>query len=230
MDETPARPGTSVNSGAQCAGIGGSYKHARAGSRSRVTVGARRGSRDRSSSSGGHLADDARAVETPLVVRSDNEGWSLYGAQRLHPVAIGGNGTDLKTAQKRRKPLPWVATSCPSRSMVSGALPKKGRGSPRSLRKKRQVLRTRRPTGLDAATLTRGRLRVNCARRSASRHAPPSATSPRFPRSGYSSKRPATSTSGAPASAATAGEGAGMGSCAISPSGVQTRFTDSFGS
>lgn len=40
MDETPARPGNSVNSGAQCAGIGGSYEHA-AGSRSGAAASAR---------------------------------------------------------------------------------------------------------------------------------------------------------------------------------------------
>jgi|SRR5215218_7066669 len=38
----------------------------------------------------GHLAEVARVVETPLVVRADNKGWSLYEAQRRQPVAIGG--------------------------------------------------------------------------------------------------------------------------------------------
>ena len=42
-------------------------------------------------------------------------------------------------------------------------------GSPPSLRKKRQVLRTRRPTGLDAATLTESAIAVNRHESGASR-------------------------------------------------------------
>ena len=52
--------------------------------------------------------------------------------------------------------MPWVATGCRDPKMVSVHPFTKGRGSPLWLRKKCQVLRTRRPTGLDAATLTRG--------------------------------------------------------------------------
>jgi hypothetical protein len=47
-----------------------------------------------------------------------NEEWSIYGAQRLQPVAIGGKWDARESGSDKRKPLPWVATSCLSRSMV----------------------------------------------------------------------------------------------------------------
>jgi hypothetical protein len=53
-----------------------------------------------------------------LVVRTDNAGWSLYGAQRSQPVATGGKWDGPSNGSDKRKPLPWVATSCLSRSMV----------------------------------------------------------------------------------------------------------------
>ena len=129
----------------------------------------------------GHLAEDARAVETPLVVKSDNEGWSLYGAQRLQRVAIGGKW-DLKTAQKRRTPLPWVATSCPSRSMASGALPlRRGGGHlARSARSAKscepegpQDLTPRLLHEVDFASTARGVRRLDTLRRALRRRASP---------------------------------------------------------
>lgn len=64
--------------------------------------------------------------------------------------------------------------------MVKGSahyVPK--RGSPHLLRKKRQVLRTRRPTGLDRATLTARRASVKA--RPVRDHRPPGAAgSPSF--------------------------------------------------
>src|SRR6266516_35687 len=91
------------------------------------------------------------------------EVWSVYGAERSQPVATGGRWDDLESGSDTRKPLPWVATSCPDPKMVSRAsavgwhplqeVPSlRGR---RSISLKRQVLRTRRPTGLDRETLTR---------------------------------------------------------------------------
>jgi hypothetical protein len=53
-----------------------------------------------------------------LVVSAGNERWSTYGAQRSQPVAIGGKWNARESGSKRRKPLPWVATSCLRRSMV----------------------------------------------------------------------------------------------------------------
>jgi hypothetical protein len=81
----------------------------------------------------------------------------------LQPVAISGKSTERGNGGNTPKPLAWVATGCLRRSMVSRACavrchplrevpPWEGGGrSPL----KRQVLRTRRPTGLDGATLTR---------------------------------------------------------------------------
>ena len=71
------------------------------------------------------------------------------GCNRSQPAA---NGAAAKTLEQAKA----VAVGCdrlPESFHGKGA-PKKGRGSPRLLRKKRQILRTRRPTGLDAATLT----------------------------------------------------------------------------
>jgi hypothetical protein len=73
---------------------------------------------NRSLSSGLAISPKMRAVETPLVVRSDNEGWSLYGAQRLQPVATGGKCEYAGNGSDNGKPLPWAATDCLRRSMV----------------------------------------------------------------------------------------------------------------
>jgi hypothetical protein len=53
-----------------------------------------------------------------LVVQPGNEGWSLYGAQRLQPVATSGKCDAAGNGSDKRKPLPWVATDCLRRSMV----------------------------------------------------------------------------------------------------------------
>jgi hypothetical protein len=74
-----------------------------------------------------------------LVVSEGNERWSTYGAQRSQPVAIGGKWNARESGSKRRKPLPWVATSCLRRSMVR-------RGSPVRVRKR--ALQKRRITAL----------------------------------------------------------------------------------
>jgi hypothetical protein len=55
------------------------------------------------------------------VVMLDNERWSLYGAQRSQLVATGGKWEGAENGSDKRKPLPSVATSCLSRSMVSRA-------------------------------------------------------------------------------------------------------------
>src|ERR687896_563851 len=52
------------------------------------------------------------------VVMLDNEGWSLYGAQRSQLVATGGKWEGAENGSDKRKPLPSVASSCLSRSMV----------------------------------------------------------------------------------------------------------------
>jgi hypothetical protein len=75
---------------------------------------------NRSLSSGLAISPKMGAVETPLVVRPDNEGWSLYGAgaQRLQPVATGGKCESAGNGSDNRKPVPWAATDCLRRSMV----------------------------------------------------------------------------------------------------------------
>jgi hypothetical protein len=55
------------------------------------------------------------------VARAGNRGWSLYGAPWLQPVATGRKSESPHKAENKRKPLPWVATSSLSRSMVSRA-------------------------------------------------------------------------------------------------------------
>ncbi len=48
-------------------------------------------------------------------------GWSLYGAPWLQPAAISGKSTERGNGGNTPKPLPWVATGCLRRSMVSRA-------------------------------------------------------------------------------------------------------------
>jgi hypothetical protein len=96
-----------------------------------------------------HVAEaHARNVESLfLLTDSRHTVWSVLWSLA---VATGGDRWQMKRSEERlkqAKPSPWVATACRSNAMVRGA-PKKGRGSPLWLRKKRQVLRTRRPTGL----------------------------------------------------------------------------------
>src|SRR6266511_3027686 len=52
------------------------------------------------------------------------EVWSVYGAERSQPVATGGRWDDLESGSDTRKPLPWVATSCPDPKMVRTAMKK----------------------------------------------------------------------------------------------------------
>jgi hypothetical protein len=52
------------------------------------------------------------------VVMLDNEGWSLYGAERSQLVATGGKWEGAENGSGKRKPLPSVATSCLSCFMV----------------------------------------------------------------------------------------------------------------
>ena len=71
-------------------------------------------------------------------------------------VATGSNRWQWRgreNGSNRRKPLPWVATSCRDPKM-EGCTPQEREGVASLAPQKRQVLRTRRPTGLDAATLT----------------------------------------------------------------------------
>src|SRR6266545_8356711 len=59
-----------------------------------------------------------RGCDRSSVATADNGVWSLYGAQRLQPVATGGKWENAENGSDRRKPLRWVAASCLSRSMV----------------------------------------------------------------------------------------------------------------
>jgi hypothetical protein len=67
------------------------------------------------------------------------EVWSVYGAERSQPVATGGRWDDLESGSDTRKPLPWVATSCPDPKMVR-------RGS--TVRVRQRALQKRRKTAL----------------------------------------------------------------------------------
>jgi len=46
------------------------------------------------------------------VASIDNEGWSLYGAPWLQPVATGRKSDGLKNRKNKRKPLLWVCDRC----------------------------------------------------------------------------------------------------------------------
>jgi catechol 2,3-dioxygenase-like lactoylglutathione lyase family enzyme len=67
------------------------------------------------------------------------EVWSVYGAERSQPVATGGRWDDLESGSDTRKPLPWVATSCPDPKMVR-------RGS--TVRVRQRALQERRKPAL----------------------------------------------------------------------------------
>src|SRR5437763_12943495 len=54
-----------------------------------------------------------------IVVLSDNEAWSFYGAPWLHPVATGRKWHRPRNRRNKRKPLPWIATMV--RRSVAGA-------------------------------------------------------------------------------------------------------------
>src|SRR5215218_11093566 len=73
-----------------------------------------------------HLSERGRRTEprdefVTDITRSENEGWSGYGAERSQPVATGGKCNAVETRRNRPKPLPWVATSCRGHDMVSGS-------------------------------------------------------------------------------------------------------------
>src|SRR5829696_10293482 len=59
-----------------------------------------------------------------VVANADNKEWSLYGAQRSQRVATGGKWDGRKNGSNRRKPLPWLATSCLGCSMGRNAMKK----------------------------------------------------------------------------------------------------------
>jgi hypothetical protein len=52
------------------------------------------------------------------VASSDNDGWSLYGAPWLQPVATGRKSSRRGSCRNKPKPLLWVATSCRKQRMV----------------------------------------------------------------------------------------------------------------
>jgi hypothetical protein len=58
------------------------------------------------------------SLEASSVASSDNEGWSLYGAPWLQPVASGRKSVGVENLENKPKPLPWVATSCRAQRMV----------------------------------------------------------------------------------------------------------------
>ena len=122
----------------------------------------------------------APALRTCVAFMDDN-GWSIYGAERSQPVAISRKWEGAENASIGRKPLPWVATGCRDPKMVSVHPFTKGRGSPLWLRKKCQVLRTRGPTGLDRATLTPSARAVARARRAPVQTPAASTIASRFP-------------------------------------------------
>jgi hypothetical protein len=62
--------------------------------------------------------DSATRLSGYYVAISDNEGWSLYGAPWLQPVAISGKSERRGSRGNKPEPLPWVATSCLRCSMV----------------------------------------------------------------------------------------------------------------
>src|SRR3954451_5802171 len=66
-----------------------------------------------------HAAWQSLLVTLPaVVVLSDNEVWSLYGAVWLQPVAINRKSADRRSGRNKPKPLPRVATLCIRRYMV----------------------------------------------------------------------------------------------------------------
>jgi hypothetical protein len=69
-----------------------------------------------------HLRTSGGVVPTSppqrAVAKDDNRGWSLYGVQRPQPVATGSKSHGRANRGRKAKPLPSVATSCLSRSMV----------------------------------------------------------------------------------------------------------------
>ena len=74
------------------------------------------------------------------------EVWSVYGAERSQPVATGGRWDDLESGSDTRKPLPWVATSCPDPKMVR-------RGS--TVRVRQRALQSPSKSGVSHRTLYR---------------------------------------------------------------------------
>src|SRR6266567_4325966 len=55
------------------------------------------------------------------VAKLGNEGWSLYGAPWLQPVAVNGKPAERRSGENKPNPLRSVATGCLRRSMVSRA-------------------------------------------------------------------------------------------------------------
>src|SRR5205823_5061284 len=54
----------------------------------------------------------------PDVAKADNEGWSLYGARWLQPVATTGKSRGPVNRKSKPNPLPPAATGCLRTSMV----------------------------------------------------------------------------------------------------------------
>ena len=52
------------------------------------------------------------------VAKLGNEGWSLYGAPWLQPVAVNGKPAERRSGENKPNPLRSVATGCLRRSMV----------------------------------------------------------------------------------------------------------------
>src|SRR5262245_21613480 len=60
----------------------------------------------------------ASATYRVVVVKRDYEGWSLYGAPWLQPVATGRKCPVPEDRAIKRKLLPWVASGCGKQRMV----------------------------------------------------------------------------------------------------------------
>src|SRR5207248_3292423 len=88
------------------------------------TTGARRAARrpkdERSSSQRSEPRDARAAFFAPLLA---HEGWSLYGAPWLQPVAISGKSVGRKRRQKQAK---TVAVGCDGKEGVDGSSPSEG--------------------------------------------------------------------------------------------------------
>jgi hypothetical protein len=50
------------------------------------------------------------------VAKLGNEGWSLYGAPWLQPVAVNGKPAERRSGENKPNPLRSVATGCLRRS------------------------------------------------------------------------------------------------------------------
>ena len=58
------------------------------------------------------MAADERAAESHCPSEVRPKGWSIYGAERTQPVAIGGECESRENGSNKPNPLPPIADSC----------------------------------------------------------------------------------------------------------------------